>query len=274
MNKVMVAICLTLMLISIVLPVNAEKATQEEDSLHISKETLALLPLKKGDEVVRIYVSLLTYKFSSKIDELLPDYNGRIIYAVISTNGTYTSYEILDGKCVEIKETNSNYFGNLTTLLENKVIKLVDPNIKVDHTYYIYGNKTGTAIYYKTNMGNYVYYVSHAFGFDGVYLFSAEAFHEAQKASHAYTEGMLEAIKDGSVEAAESIGLVEENLESSLSIYKISSPNFDPHAPFPVAEKETSDGSKLWLICGISAGVCLVAGCSAFVFLCRRRKQK
>ena len=293
MKKPIVILALMLiMLIPMVLPVNAEETAPEEDSVTISKEILESLPLKNSDQVIRIYE--LTYLWTtftqhSNIDEVLTHASELYIhnfYIVKDSTGVIAAHWYVEDRLTSLSSNNSWYADFMNFHLSRApetIIKEISSNVVVDNMYYLKGNDSN-AVYYKTNLGEYVYLTFN--GLDSYfevgeyqesakeYLLSLTQFLELMKAIRQHQEETaLDSWNDVPLIGQSSLfNIADVGLD--LSAYEIGSPNFDPNAPFPVLEKDTDDGSKLWLICGISAGVCFLVGGSAFMILRLRKKQK
>lgn len=160
MKKLIILLCILFSLSTLVSSARAENIEPQEDSTNISEETLALLPLEEGDQVVRVYVTYLAIVFAHcrSIDELwLSDISVSDYYVVTSADGTITVYVIKNG---EIRNLGpENWVHRIMDIyLKGEVIHLVHPDISVKSSYYLAGSSfTGQAIYYKTNLGDYVY---------------------------------------------------------------------------------------------------------------------
>lgn len=239
------------------------ESTFTEDSSNISKEILALLPLKDGDQVIRVYETDIEHAFHlcSNIDELLyTDVNTfmLIVYVIRSADGTYANYRIENGECIPFGN-NAHYHRIMDAYLDGTMIYAVDPEIIVENMYYIAerGYIVDNAIYYKTNLGDYVYMKS---TLDETFLFSLEAFLEYQAGVYA---SILERPNDNYL-----MGGKPYDPGLDLSAYQIGSPNFNPNAKFPTPKPDNS--GTLWLIGGISSGIILGVA-AAWVFLHRRK---
>ena len=280
MKKCIALLCILCVLITFSAPVHAEEnalpedtsnaageTTFSEDSSRISEEILALLPVKSGDQVVRVYhLSLMSgFDLYGSMDELLNanddlNYTYTTVYVIKSSDGTYQDYKIRDGVCFP-SGSDSNYHKIMDTYLEGSVIYDIDPDIIVENAYYLVeiGYVRDDAIYYKTNLGDYVYLRTFE---REEYLFSLEAFLEYEAAKREWTK---ERYANGGIS-----GGAPYEPDMDLSAYQIGSPNFDPDAPFPVPKDNESHGT-LWLIGGIALAVVLAAAATWF-FLRRRHK--
>lgn len=256
----------SMLLSTAVSSVRAEEIAPQEDSSNISDEILALLPLEKDDQIVRVYVTYIpvAFYYCRSIDELwlsnIPVTNH---YVVTSKDGTITDYVIQDGN-IQNLSPNDWVHEIMEVYLSGEVIKLVSPDITVESAYYLAGSAyTGNAIYYKTSLGDYVYYRSYRFGLNGEYLFSLESFRELQATLHSYL-----------LEHGDRVGVNSGWIDADLSAYEIGSENFDPNAPFTtLAKAESSEPSNAWLIGSIALGVCLVSAAAILLILRQRRKK-
>ncbi len=264
MKKYAIIICFLLAICHFVLPAYAEQAAPEEDSSHISQEILDLIPIKEGDQVIRIFLTNIHSEFAkhNNIDELLFAHNDLIVYVVKSADGTLEAYRIFEGECVKMR-LYQGYYVLVDTYLSGETIRQIDPEIEVEFAYYFCGetNISGNAIYYKTNLGDYVYYLSYSGGFDGAYLFSAENFFEAQAASYNHM-----------LESGSNAGGISDPL-FDLSVFQIGSPDFNPNAPFPAPTQKADSAKPLWLIGGICISVILVGAGTVFIILRQRKRN-
>ena len=269
MKKILAVFCVCFMIISAFSPVCVSSASSVDYSQHISDDILAQLPLKEGDIVFPEYIGAIYSYFGhyNNIDEVIDRFVVKkpeaVIYVVLSQDGSRACYKLYQGEYVK-KPTNSpHYFYYLDTFLEGEELKQIDPDIQIEYAYYFNGetDRAGTAIYYKTNLGDYVFYVAKGSPITGKYLLSAEAFFTLHKT---YYETSRLIYGDNHPVGGGSIA------EMDLSAYQIGSPNFDPNAPFPVPKDNESHGT-LWLIGGIALAVVLAA--AATWFFLRRRKN-
>lgn len=232
MKKLISFLSLLLLFAALTLPANAAQTAQPEDSFHIPEDILAVLPLKSGDEVICVYSVILNSTFyrHSSIDALLdPNTEANVAryYCVKSADGTFATYRIQNGEPVATIKVWGTWDDDGRNR-ETARLKHIDPNITVFSTYYLSGVRTeGSAIYYKTSLGDYVYYDS--IHDRAEYLFSIEAFCAFQSA--VYRENIVMNLKEPLV------GAIINNLWD-LSAYDISSDNFDPHAKFPLKNKD------------------------------------
>lgn len=218
MKKLLAIVCLLLMAAALIFPADAAEAAQAEDSSTIPGEILARLPLKKGDEVVRVY-SIPIFSSFANFDSIEAIVNyATTSYCVRSADGTYAAYRLRDGECIRLK---NNFWSRnaMEAYLAGQIIKHIDPNIVVENTYFLSGDYAeGSAIYYKTNRGDYVLYSTK-------YLFSAEAFFAYQRT--VYNEDVV-TCPDGPPIGGPMRGFWD------LSAYDFTSETFDPHAEFPM----------------------------------------
>ena len=265
--KRLLCIGVSLLLVTIFLAIagNAQHDVAVGDSSNISEDILAQLPLEEGDRVVRIYnISILSdFYLNDNIDDLLQNFDPQVIYAVESITGERNAYGFWDGVCVQMRH-HDGFYVLLEAYLNNSAIELLDPNIVVEQSYYFMGetNYNGSAIYYKTNLGDYVYYRCMKHGFDGEYLFSADAFFSAIKLT---LESEREKYKEPVVG-----GSGNDELEPYISAYEIGSENFNPDAEFVMPK----DNSNQWIIvAGIAMSLCLL-GTATFLAVRFRKRNR
>ena len=289
MKKYLSIICTLIILFSLSSPASAvDYYKYGGDSSDIPEEALALLPLKYGDQVIRIY-TVNTFMHFSTCNNIVELFHANytdfmIFYAVISSDGTVTDYCIIDGQPRMVERYVEDEDGKLTVVnyhdwlhrildlyLQGDVLKSIDPNISIENAYYVATYDEGDIIYYETNMGEYVYCnFQRYFPYrpeTGEFIFSLEAFCEYQRI---VDEACREFMKEHPFEVGGSGGNNAVANTLDLSAYQIDSPNFDPDAPFPVPKDNESHGT-LWLIGGIT--LALVLSAAATWFFLRRRKN-
>lgn len=286
MKKLMVLI-LVLALSSPISGISAHAAEYSDpwDARYIPPEILAVID---GDDTemvicwwpVSIGVDFL-YEFHDDIDDILDDY--RYTYYAQKTSTGWNYYLLCqNGEVVERTPHYPNhyalYFDERETLinefLTGEAIKTVSPEIAIQSIYYLCaeGEHLGSAIYYKTNLGNYVYYLDYRHGGQ---IFSDAAFWEYRQAYfNAYTSNLP------------TTGGTDSGDAWDLSAYDYTSPNFNPNAPFPkkdsgttntpvaAADPEDSSVDPILLWGGIATGVVLVAFAVVFCVVRAKKKRK
>lgn len=263
MKKLAVLICIIIVIMAF--PFSAAAADMPVDgSKLIPQEILAQLPLEKGDRVFPMYFCRLytTFAKCDSIDdlELVPD-----ICVVLSQDETFTKYEVWDGVCSEGTVVDYSNSGLIQAYLTDDIIRLIDPNIQVSAAYILFDNdsgSTGSAVYYKTNLGDFVY---HSEWHNGTHLFSLEAFLAYQRAI--YREAVVENMEQGPM-----IGGVYTWLWD-LSAYDFTSEDFDPYAKFPLKEKDAAYLEQEQLLVHIAVDLTLLAGALLVALILLRMKK-
>lgn len=189
MKKIIIIGLILIMIMSIPMGVfAAEEDTtvlEYNDSLKISDEERQQLNVKESENVIRIYNLSIHMAFSeiNSIDELfekelvLSEY-----YAIHTADNTLNYKGIVGSKVENLSDVIINPKA-LKALQDSRITTKLSSDIEIYETYYFSGETsyTGSAIYYKTNKGDYVYYNHYAFG-NSEYLFPAKDFCEYQKA--------------------------------------------------------------------------------------------
>lgn len=270
MKSVISAIILAAFLLMLALPVSADDMPAPEDSLTISDALREELGASDSEIIVRVYSVIIIGRFSDFADvdlALQPDYDLNdwfISYAVFHSDGTVTHYAQLDGVyqpvAIMINEDIMRRF------LSGELADVLGEDVEVQKAYYITeeSDREGTAIYYRTNIGDYVYFAGWA---TGECLFPAEVFQQ-------YQAELLEAriaIYGDSMVTGGSPEIWD------LSSFRVDSPTFDPNAPIVRMGDESSttvennENSDYWIWIGIAVVVvaAVAAGC---VILWKKRK--
>ena len=255
-------------------PINA--ATVTEDSLSISQEVRDNLNATEEDFVVRFYIIGLIDQFGTfdTLQEIFRD--GEVLqegYIVekpdgsrrfVDSNGYVEfspSHTIIDGQRVEIPAITilDEAWEAFTT---RTVVEMIAPDVTVDHIYYIYAENMmeGTAVYYETNYGDYVYYRSYTVG--GECLFPVEVFaqymHEYYEARRKYLYTSLLGVWDVS-----SFDIHSDTFDLNGSYFKVK--EVKPHVtPFEY-------WNVIWALVGILGGSILG---TALILLHRKIKEK
>ncbi len=229
------------------------------DSRNIPQEVLELADPNETDVLFRYYRTAIVLAFgeSDTIEEVFSSgYVHSIPFYALETETSRTLIYLKDNETYTVIEpTDRDGNWPSSTFQEHRTgeaIRTVSPDIVIESMYYINGENdmTGTAIYYKTDLGDYVFFRDYSFG---DLLFSAEAFFEYQ------------AVVYGNVIRA-SHGL--SGYTYNLSAYDYRSANFDPNAPFIV--KQNLDSSNLWA--AIVACIIPLGAIAAFFIIKAKRK--
>lgn len=159
-----------------------------DDSKNISIDTEKQLMCNENDHVVRIFnVSLLNLftKYNNMQDVIKTEASTiQIIYRITTSDGAITYKTIKDGQTY--KMVDDFYVDNKSLQAFNRydeIIKNALPDVVVNNVYFLWSelNFSGTAIYYETNEGDFVYHFSSRTLGEDEYLFPVEKFCDVQK---------------------------------------------------------------------------------------------
>jgi hypothetical protein len=170
--------------VSFILTVNGEKNMKNQlDSFQIEENIQNQIATKNTESVMRLYNVEITPAFSQYdniYDILSSDHVLEICYVTTNSANQYQFFISKGNEMISAPQYTVNNQA-LQVCMEHEIIKNVDDEIVVNNVYYLSGESChmGTAIYYITNKGNYVYYNHYTIG---EYLFPVAAFCEYQKA--------------------------------------------------------------------------------------------
>jgi hypothetical protein len=266
MKKVLLSFLISVLIISALsFGVSAEEYADTRDSRYIPSD--ALSQIGNSGTIVKFYNYSLLIDFAEcqNIEEVLsrrnqPKYIGyykqtgnRLLRYSYSVRENYE--KLWDPKVVN--QNNQHISEMLQELQTMEAISTVSPDIAIGSIYYMdaTAQDEGTAIYYKTNLGDYVFY-RHLW--DGTQMLcTAERFFEYKRAEIEAWYGKY----GNQLVSGGSAGI--ENWD--LSVYDYRSPNFNPAAPLP-------NGKDAFPWLGLGAVVLSLAAVLA-VWIIRRRKS-
>lgn len=170
-----------------------------EDSKIISDDIMLQLNADDNSETLRIYNVAITFAFAEHdniSDVLTSGEMLEVFYAVKDENNEY-NYFAKTPNTFEPKKVNRVNSQAMRMCETGEAIPSIADDVIVYNTYYLSGesNQMGTAIYYKTNKGDFVYYNHYSLG---EYLFPIDAFCAYQKAvmdemeANAYLDGSID----------------------------------------------------------------------------------
>ena len=151
------------------------------DALKIDNSILSVLPVQSGDTVIRFFNSPIVFAFEECVeinDVLNGDHLDQTIYAIIR-NGSVASVHLDNSGTLTVLE-NCNIIYDTETigmLLDNGILKHLPDGTTISNVYYFWGqsNHQGSALYYSTSNGDYVYYKYYLSG-GKQYIFPANDF--------------------------------------------------------------------------------------------------
>lgn len=196
MKKVMRMICIVILITALVFTLivlirnNRKKRLINEleqySALKIDDSIKASIGATDGQTVIRIHNIPIVYAFDAydsieeilKSDDILATY-----YAVTDGSEIISVYNDVDGEFHLMD--NSMILNDSRTrdvLMNRDVLDMLPQNASVLDVYYLCGesNHQGSALYYKTNIGDFVYYEYHLAG-ETKTFFSANEFFDLMK---------------------------------------------------------------------------------------------
>lgn len=243
------------------------------DSLKISTEIKQLLNVQDSENVFRIYNLSIRSAFSEihNIDELL-ETEGLILseyYAVQANDGVIRYKGLIGMDPVELSGEGGINEIAWKAFQDKSIVTKISSDINVYETYYLSGETTytGSAVYYKTNKGDFVYYNHYAVG-SSEYLFPIEDFCEYQKM-----------ISNEIAKHPDWDGGVDISRLMDLSKYDIHSPDFNLTANMQQIENievnpPQSDPPKNIVVWGcilIGVILLLISGVFSYTYIHKRK---
>lgn len=223
------ALCLLLSIGSYVCA--TENMVEAEDSKLINVEIVKMLDAGNAESVLRIYNIPITVAFAAYDDihsvlsseEFLGEY-----YALKTTDNHYT-YKIREADDFVPVKINNISQQALEMCQTGEVSRYIASDVVVNNTYYLSGEacRMGSAIYYETNKGDYVYF-NHLDV--GEKLFPIEAFCAYQRA-----------ILDEASQYPDRVGSACYSQVWDLSPYDFRSDSFNPNAEIPASHNTVKD---------------------------------
>ncbi len=279
MKRIMVILCLLLTIIAVMpLTIHAEETMKKEEliskitensagmneysSKYVSKEILNILDTEGSNNVVKIYNIPIVYAFSEYggIDEIMKSKHVlQTLYAIVSNKNVLSVQSITDDM-KSVKMNDEQYICDAETLsafLNQKGLDKISSDITVKNVYYLWGesNHQGTALYYETNKGDYVYYKYYLTG-GKEYLFPAADLFELMKAVY------------GKMDADTPPGGINIGGVWDLSPYDINANTFNRNAKIPIGNDNAvtaSDNTNKYLLWG-GISLCIVLLAVGLVF--------
>lgn len=160
---------------------------EEYDVFNVDDNIKSSLSYKSDSQIIRVLNTPIVFAFNrfSNIDDLLAgNYIDQVLYAVVDDKVINSIYLIDDFGESTIVENSLLSGDNKTVhaLLNNVVLDYLPEGVEIFNVYYFWGqsNHQGSALYYRTNEGGYVYYRSYLNN-DSQYLFPEEDFFDYMK---------------------------------------------------------------------------------------------
>ncbi len=246
-----------------------ESITKKEDSYCVKPEIVAQLDVQESEQVIRVFHASPWYNFGEDylgIDALVKQKEeaGTVGYYVFSKDALKRIYR--KGKDIEELEEHDVSQSRLSPkaireVLSHRAIRMVDENIQVINEwiigseYFASDGQTvmgeGTAIYYETDIGDYVYYCG---GGNSEHIMPVDVFVNCMRAIDDYVSNIF-GNWGGYYPSAYAV-----DLAGNQDRYDIHSEKFRL-GPDPV---------MIWLV----AGACVLAvGTVAAILLLRRKKK-
>ena len=230
--------------------VSANETLDPRDSRNIPSELMTTIDREDTRVIFRYYNIAVRFAFNDceSIDDVLAYDENWDLFFQQTTDGVFFyelddegNYHKHEGWVVNFSERAIQEFQT------GEALKAISSDIVLESVFYISGENShmGTAIYYQTNLGDYVYYT------EGNLCFSADVFFEYQKAVCAYS------------------GKAKPDEVWDLSVYDYRSADFNPNTA--LARLEDPGYSRVLLYGGIGAGILLLACVITFIII-RRKK--
>lgn len=258
--KRLLIILVSIMIVLPTIMVCAAEATVAEDSTSVSTEIRDILEIPEGANVIRLYKMEVISAFSKSdtIDDILAANNVLEIYYVEMPDGTVKELVITDGVVWETDYSAANSLA-MQFYKSDDVLELIGEEADVQNVYYLTGeiSHTGTAIYYRTSKGDYVYYNETEIG---ECFFAAETFF-----------GFMDAVLAEKLQNAGMMGGTHINTNWDMSSFRIDSPAFNLNAQWPGTDTQPKNNS-IWLWIGIAV-VAAAAVSVGGVILWKKRKS-
>lgn len=252
MKKIIALFLISVLMLSVFcIPVLATENPDTTDSRYISTEILQAIDLSDTEFIFKIYPLYIRPAFADHvaIEDIMATCSGFYIRKRVSDQQLYEITIDENGLVHERHIDTDNgvrfYQQTFDELQTNEAIKAVSADITVERAYYFWGENyySGTAIYYQTNLGDYVYYCKH---FVGECLFPADVFFAYQRRNS--IDGRASEVLD-------------------LSVYKWKSPNFNPHAEIPEPRLDTS--AYFWI-----GGIAVIIVAEIVILVIRAKKEE
>lgn len=269
MKKILLPLFMAAIIAFLSFSTTATEYSDPRDSRNISQDVLEQLDDAGTELIIKAYNMnlLLDFRDYDNIEDILAYRNVRewIVYIKKGALGL-SSHSYYEGSGSKLGTSSAKFVNWCRKEVQEyqtmEAILSVAPDITVNCVYFLYGasRQLPSAIYYKTNYGDYVF--THDWYSGRELLFASERFFEYQRALAA-----VESILKGGFYLAGG----GSDGDWDLSAYDYRSENFDPHAPFPKgAEPEQTPSSYLWV--GIAAGAVVLTAIAAFFALKIKRK--
>ena len=248
MKKLSSLICLILAALLLVLHVCAEETAPVEDSVTISEEIRTSLNLEAGDTVLRIYQFDRDFRLSGfpkyrNIDKVLAhaeELSIRGYFFVTDATGETKAYTHFGDRLVGadyVSEKDSPWVDFHLNGRAEAIIKKVSADIVVENIYFLRYDHMA-AVYYKTNLGEYVYFVFSTRPASTEpdaqckeeYLMRLDHFLQLQEAI--YYHRFLWQNAEYVIPEVRYPAPTPKNLRVDLSVYEFASPDFAPDAAY------------------------------------------
>ena len=258
--KAMLSVLLALVVILLPITVTyAEEAVETEDSANVSDVYRRLLGVSEEATVIRMYNTHVIGGFSDfdTIEAVLANSKMQIIYYVVMPDGTVKELTVSEGI---VYETNASVVRSqaMEVYKNGSVLDLIGEEVTVQNVYYLTGESShsGTAIYYRTDKGDFVYYIQTNLG---------ECFFPVETFNQLMDQIVEEQSKNGNSNIG--MGIIGE---WDVSSFQIGSPTFNLNAQLPGTDDQPQNNS-LWLWIGIAA-VVAAAAAGGGVVIWKKRK--
>ena len=251
---------------------SAEETAPVEDSTYVSEEIRDLLGVPEDATVTRMYNTLIISDFNktNTIEDVLASPKIQILYYVETLDGTVKELLLTDGVVTDVNQSQFTVVDSeaMQVYKSGSVLDLLGEDVVVQNVYYLTGyiSHTGTAIYYRTNKGDYVYYRWHKLGEFGE---AGELFLTAENFGKLMDEIYAEMLKHSGMDGGPDLSKIWD-----LSSFRIDSPTFNLHAPWTGVSNNVNEqpgDASIWIRVVVIAVLAVVSVTVGFVVHKKRR---